>query len=454
MKALVYRRSIPRYLACAAASRLFPRRFFPWLAPLSLLEVPFDPPVGWVPLTPRMCGICGSDLGLLRGMESPLLEPYASLPFILGHEMVATVAERTPGCDLPVGTRVVVEPGLPCVVRGLSPCPSCQAGSYNRCERFLDGDLPAGSFLGYTRRAGGAMAERTAAHPAKLIPLPAELADEDAVLTDSLASALQPVLEHFPADDALVLVVGAGILGQHVVRCLRALGSKARILVSARHPKQADLARAGGADAIVRAKNRAELAAALGARFVPSTLGGGNIEGGADVVFDCVGGSRTFADGLVALRAGGKYVMVGATARLARCGRVEPVVPGIDRGRFVGQRHGGRSAPPGQPGAHLRAGRLPAGLGHLPHRRPADPPVPIGGIRPGLPHGLRQARHRQRQGGLRLALSGPGEGSGLRRPGRGNAPPWIYPTGGMMPPDPSHRSLTNLIPARRRGVLP
>jgi len=316
MKALVYRRSIPRYLACAAASRLFPRRFFPWLAPLSLLEVPFDPPVGWVPLTPRMCGICGSDLGLLRGMESPLLEPYASLPFILGHEMVATVAERTPGCDLPVGTRVVVEPGLPCVVRGLSPCPSCQAGSYNRCERFLDGDLPAGSFLGYTRRAGGAMAERTAAHPAKLIPLPAELADEDAVLTDSLASALQPVLEHFPADDALVLVVGAGILGQHVVRCLRALGSKARILVSARHPKQADLARAGGADAIVRAKNRAELAAALGARFVPSTLGGGNIEGGADVVFDCVGGSRTFADGLVALRAGGKYVMVGATARL------------------------------------------------------------------------------------------------------------------------------------------
>jgi hypothetical protein len=37
MKALVYRRSIPRYLACAAASRLFPRRFFPSLAPLELV---------------------------------------------------------------------------------------------------------------------------------------------------------------------------------------------------------------------------------------------------------------------------------------------------------------------------------------------------------------------------------------------------------------------------------
>jgi threonine dehydrogenase-like Zn-dependent dehydrogenase len=316
MKALVYRRNVPRYLACAAASRLFPRRFFPALAPLRLETVPFDPPRGFVPLSPRLCGICGSDLGLLKGLESTLLEPYASLPAILGHEMVATVAEAVPGCELPVGARVVVEPGLPCQVRGLPPCRPCQEGRYNRCERFLDGDLPPGSFLGYTRRVGGAMAERTAAHPSQLVPVPDRLCDEDAVLTDSLASALQPVMTHFPADDALVLVIGAGILGQHVVRGLRGLGSRARILVSARHPVQVELARAGGADAIVRARDRAGLAEALGARFVPTTLGGGNIEGGADLIFDCVGGSRTFADGLVALRSGGTYVMVGAGARL------------------------------------------------------------------------------------------------------------------------------------------
>lgn len=315
MKALVYRRSVPRYLACAAASRLFPRRFFSALAPLRLETVPFDPPKGFVPLVPRLCGICGSDLGLLKGLESPLLEPYASLPTILGHEMVATLAEDAAG--LPAGRRVVVEPGLPCATRGLPPCRACQAGRYNLCERFLDGDLPPGSFLGYTHRVGGAMAERTAAHPSQLVPIPDSLSDEDAVLTDSLASALQPVMEHFPADDAVVLVLGAGILGQHLVRGLRGLGSRARILVTARHPVQAELARAGGADVIVRAKGRAGLAEALGARFVPTTLGGGNIEGGADLVFDCVGGSRTCADGLVALRAGGTYVMVGAGAKLS-----------------------------------------------------------------------------------------------------------------------------------------
>jgi erythritol/L-threitol dehydrogenase len=314
MKALVYRRSVVRYLACAAASRLFPRRFFPALAPLRLETVPFDPPRGFVALAPRLCGLCGSDLGLLKGLESPLLEPYASLPAILGHEMVASLAEDAPG--LPAGTRVVVEPGLPCRTRGLPPCRACREGRYNLCERFLDGELPPGSFLGYTRRVGGAMAERTAAHPSQLVPIPDGLSDEDAVLTDSLASALQPVMTHFPADEALVLVIGAGILGQHVVRGLRGLRSRARILVAARHPVQVELALAGGADGIVRARDRAGLAAALGARFIPTTLGGGNIEGGADLIFDCVGGSRTFADGLVALRAGGKYVMVGAGAKL------------------------------------------------------------------------------------------------------------------------------------------
>lgn len=351
MKALIYHRSIPRYLACAAASRLFPRRFFPGLAPLRLETVPFDPPRAFVPLVPRLCGICGSDLGLLKGLESPLLEPYASLPFVLGHEMVATLAEACPDGGLPAGSRVVVEPGLPCAVRGLPLCRPCREGHYNRCEHFLDGNLPPGSFLGFTNRAGGAMAERTAAHPSQLLPVPDSLSDEDAVLTDSLASALQPVLEHFPADDALVLVIGAGILGQHVVRGLRALGSKARILVAARHPRQVELARAGGADAICRSRDRAGLAQALGARYVPTTLGGGNIEGGADIVFDCVGGSRTFADGLVALRAGGKYVMVGAGARLDK---VDISSLWFRELTIVGSSGCAMAADPRQPGSRVR----------------------------------------------------------------------------------------------------
>ncbi len=317
MKALVYEKSIPRYLASALAARLDRRRFFPRVSPLCLADVPFDPPAGWVRLKTLMCGICGSDLGLLKGHESVLLEPYASMPSVLGHEILAVVEQAPAGSDFSAGQRVAVEPILPCETRGLPPCRFCAAGDYNLCENFLRGELPPGSFLGFNAKAPGGMAERTAAHPSRLFPIPDHVPDETAVLLDSLASVLHPVLVHFPTDADTVVINGMGILGQHAVRALRLLGSRARIVAVARHGFQAEAAKDGGADVVLRSPGRKELGEAVGATFVPTTLGGGNLEGGADIFFDCAGGSRAFEQGLLALRAGGTYVMVGTTARIS-----------------------------------------------------------------------------------------------------------------------------------------
>ncbi len=315
MQALVYRRSVPRYLACQLVSGLRRRRFYPALAPLRLEERPFSPPEGWVQLKVRLCGICGSDISLLRGGESYLMEPYASLPAVLGHEVVAEVLTDHPA-GFTKGQRVAVEPLLSCAQRGLPPCPSCAQGHYNLCECFTLGSLQPGMVLGYNADIGGGMAEFMAAHPERLLPLPDELPDETAVLLDSLASALQPVLDNFPADDEQVLVFGAGIIGQHIVRCLRGLGSKARILVVARHNFQKELALAGGADQVLMSPDRKTLGQALGARFLPTTLGGGNLEGGAGLCFDCVGSARSLQDGLLCLRARGRYVMVATAGTL------------------------------------------------------------------------------------------------------------------------------------------
>lgn len=318
MKALVYHRSVPRYLASAALNRFNRKRFHRAVSPLRLSDAAFDPPSGWVTLRPLLCGICGSDINLLKGAESMLLEPYASMPAILGHEIVAEVVEAPEGSGFTPGTRVAVEPVLGCETRGLEPCRFCSLGDYNLCENFTLGELPPGSVLGYNARAGGGMAERTAAHPSRLFALPGTLSDEDAVLIDSLASALQPVLDHFPAPGQTVVVYGAGILGQHVIRCLRVLGAEARIVAIARHAFQAELAALGGADLVLRSPDRKTLAESLGARHLPTTLGGGNIEGGADVVYDCVGGGRSLQESLLALRARGVYVMIGTGAEIAR----------------------------------------------------------------------------------------------------------------------------------------
>ena len=59
--------------------------------------------------------------------------------------------------------------------------------------------------------------------------------------------------------------------------------------------------------------SRAGLAAALGTPVLPTTLGGGMPVGGADVVFECSGGSSALQEGLLALRGRGRFVMVGTT---------------------------------------------------------------------------------------------------------------------------------------------
>ena len=319
MLALEYYYSIPRYLLTKALSTLFPRRFFPWLVPLRLRELPFTKPrPDWVVLRPRLCGICGSDLNLLKGEESYLLEPYASFPCILGHEVVAEVVEAPADSGFAPGERVAVEPLLACQSRGVAPCRYCAQGNYNLCEQFTEGELPPGVTLGFTHQAMGGMAELMAAPAHNLFRLPPDLTDEAAVLIDSLASALQPVLDNFPPDTATVVIYGAGIIGQQLLRSLRALGSRARLVVVARYPFQASLAEAGGADQVLLKPNRRELGEALGCKFLPTTLGGGNLECGADYFFDCVGSKDSLQAGLLALKARGTLVLVGTAGTVGK----------------------------------------------------------------------------------------------------------------------------------------
>ena len=319
MQALVYYRSVPRYLLAKALSRVWPHRFFPHLAPVKLQDITFTPlNPGWVVLRSRLCGICGSDLNLLKGAESWLMEPYASLPVVLGHEVVAEVTAAPPGSQWRAGERVVVEPLLPCEVRGLAPCRFCAQGQYNLCENFTRGELAPGPILGFNRDAGGGMAEFLAAHPSRLVRLPDNVADAAAVLTDSLASALQPVLDHFPQPRDTVVVYGAGIMGQQLVRLLRVLGATARLVAVARYPFQKELALAGGADLILLEPDRKELGKAVGADWLPTTLGGGNLEGGADLFFDCVGSRASLQEALLTLRSQGTYVLVGTAGTLRK----------------------------------------------------------------------------------------------------------------------------------------
>ena len=57
---------------------------------------------------------------------------------------------------------------------------------------------------------------------------------------------------------------------------------------------------------------------AAGAQPLSTTLGGGNLEGGADFFFDCVGSRSSLQEGLLALKNRGTYVLVATSGSLGR----------------------------------------------------------------------------------------------------------------------------------------
>jgi len=319
MLALQFTGSLPRYGLTKVLGRIWRPAYWASWSCLQLRDVPPPslPASSWVRIATRYGGICGSDLGTIMLHQSPVMSAITSLPFTLGHENVGIVTE----CGASVtavrpGQRVVVNPVLSCEPRGFSDrCPNCARGETNLCLRFHEGAISAGTMIGFCRDTGGSWSPLFVAHQSQVLPVPDVLSDEEAVLAEPFAVALHAVLRHWPDDTATVLVLGAGIIGLLTVAALRALGSKARILITARYPFQAKEAERLGADIVLRARDPDDLyrqvARLTGAAILHPLIGRPLVQGGADLVFDCVGSSRTVDDAFRLTRAGGTVVLVG-----------------------------------------------------------------------------------------------------------------------------------------------
>lgn len=321
MQALEFRLSIPKFLLTRGLSHLAAHRFFSGVSCLQLRDVavPELPGPDWVRVKVALCGICGTDQNTVRGHESFSMEPYASFPAVMGHETIGVIESLGAQVEnLSVGSRVVVEPVLPCVTRGIEPpCRFCTSGAYGLCENFANGALPAGLILGFTRGLGGGFGEYVVAHRSQIFTIPDALSNEEAVLVDALASSFQPVAAHLPANDQTVLVVGAGIIGLNAIQSLRACGFTGRILVIARHDFQAAWCRTLGADEVIRGNIFHTIAKLMGAKVHKTSLGPPVLDGGVDCVFDCVGSSQTVDTSLRLTRKRGKVVVIGTTNALS-----------------------------------------------------------------------------------------------------------------------------------------
>ena len=236
------------------------------------------PRPGWVRLKVGACGICGSDL---HGYRNPEMGWSGTQP---GHEITAYVDALGDGVNLDTGTLVAVEPTDAC-----GSCSSCDEGHYNLCAQV--------KLLGFG--LAGGLAEYVEAPAHRLHPLPDDIDMAVATLAEPLAVCVRAVRLAGVGFGKDVAVIGAGTIGLLTVAAARAGGANT-VHISARHPRQAELARVLGADQTYT--DIEEMLSAMGDRAF-------------DIVIETVGGwGETLVEAVRIAAPGATIVNVGCFA--------------------------------------------------------------------------------------------------------------------------------------------
>jgi threonine dehydrogenase-like Zn-dependent dehydrogenase len=314
MKALRFKRNIPRYAAAKIAGNIMPGSGASF-GPIDLIqeESSKTPGKDWVRVRPRLSGICGSDLATVDGKSARYFEPLVSFPFTPGHEVVG---------DLDDDSRVVLEPVLSCASRNISPpCFPCSEGKIGNCENVTLGEISSGIQTGSCHDTGGGWATEFYAHPSQLHSVPDDFSDEAAVMVEPTACGVHAALAAELPDEGVVAILGSGTLGQVTISALRHFTNPKTIISTARYPEQKRLAAQLGSDIVVNPEEvHRAVRRACGTKAITNVsekAPDGRVDrltGGADVVIDCVGSSKSISDALSITKPNGKVVLVGMPA--------------------------------------------------------------------------------------------------------------------------------------------
>ena len=111
---------------------------------------------------------------------------------------------------------------------------------------------------------------------------------------EPLAVGLQAVLDNKPADKDKVLIIGGGVIGAMVVKCIRALDSECDITVVEPSIFAADYIKKCGANRTIRGGIIEAAWKLTGGRIYKPVLGERVVMGGFEKVYDTVGNASDF----------------------------------------------------------------------------------------------------------------------------------------------------------------
>jgi 2-desacetyl-2-hydroxyethyl bacteriochlorophyllide A dehydrogenase len=220
------------------------------------------------------CGICGTDIHVIRGEFAP-----TRYPIIPGHEFCGeVVAVGREVRNVKVGDFVAVDPSL-----FDGTCRQCRLGRFNLCEHW--NAIGVGS-------ANGACAELVAVPAVNAFRLPTDIPRNWGALVEPLSCAVHGLdqVGIKAADD--YLIYGAGTMGLLLGQLVKDSGAE-RLDIVDTNPKRHALAKRLGADRV--AVSAAEL----------------DRPEGWDVVIDATGAVPAIEDGIRRVARGGTFLMFG-----------------------------------------------------------------------------------------------------------------------------------------------
>lgn len=229
-------------------------------------------------------GLCGTDLKIASGAIA------VQHPLIVGHEMVGTVVAPGARGLVPVGTRVLVDPGIAC-----GHCDLCRRDLGHLCRR--------GALMG--RDTDGGFAELVAVDELQLHPIPPAIGEDASALLQVLATCVhaQTMVDAFPGTSAVV--VGLGVAGLLHLQLLKARGIDTVVGVT-RSASKRELATRLGASAVASPAEAPEV--------VAEATGGH----GPDLVVEAAGTAETLAQAVELAGFGATVLVYGIVPEAGR----------------------------------------------------------------------------------------------------------------------------------------
>jgi threonine dehydrogenase-like Zn-dependent dehydrogenase len=260
----------------------------------------------------RACGVCGTDLHILKGhWPKPL--PW---PLTLGHELAGTIVEKGPalevdfmGKPLTVGCKVMLPPLMPC-----GECYYCvhYPNNANRClnptyyGRYLPFEKPPHLWGGWAEMV---YVDLDMLPATKIYRLPDSMSLMLGSLSEPLTSCIRGLnraisVGGYRVGDTVV-IQGSGPIGLLALVAAQEMGAGRVVVVGAPEVPRLELCREFGADVTVSIETHTTAEERINA--VRQTVGGF----GADVVVECSGHPEAGPEGIEMLRDGGTYVEMG-----------------------------------------------------------------------------------------------------------------------------------------------